>query len=153
MEQSTEKLIKDTKAFSDGVIGVCFRWSLAVDVGALYIHTLAMFTSASGFAQHFSVVFHPLAGEYDVLGKYPDATKTVQSVDKLESAAEDLRTSIGPELELIESRIMGPAKEFQTILRAIRKSITKREHKVWSMTERNSTPVTDGLVARRLWQI
>ena len=43
---------------------------------------------------------------------------------------EDLKTSVVPELELIESRIVGPIKEFQGILKAIRKSITKREHKV-----------------------
>ena len=35
-----------------------------------------------------------------------------------------------PELELIEGRIVGPIKEFQGILKAIRKSITKRQHKV-----------------------
>jgi amphiphysin len=43
---------------------------------------------------------------------------------------EEMRTLIAPELELIESRIVGPAKEFQTVLKTIRKTITKREHKV-----------------------
>ena len=43
---------------------------------------------------------------------------------------EELRSTIGPELELIESRISGPTKEFQAVLKLIRKSITKREHKV-----------------------
>lgn len=43
---------------------------------------------------------------------------------------EELRSIIGPELELIESRINMPTKEFQGVLKLIRKSITKREHKV-----------------------
>lgn len=43
---------------------------------------------------------------------------------------EELRSLIGPELELIQSRIAGPAKELQSIVKMIRKSITKREHKV-----------------------
>jgi len=43
---------------------------------------------------------------------------------------EELRTSISPELELIESRVVGPMKEFQGIMKTIRKMITKREHKV-----------------------
>lgn len=43
--------------------------------------------------------------------------------------------SISPELELIESRVVGPVKEFRDIMKGIRKMITKREHKV-------STPVS-----------
>ena len=43
---------------------------------------------------------------------------------------EEMKTLIAPELELIDSRIGGPAKELQSVLRTVRKSITKREHKV-----------------------
>lgn len=73
---------------------------------------------------------HPISGEYDLLGKHPEAAHTIHSVDKYQTAMDDLRGSIGPELELIESRIMGPTKELQAILKMIRKSITKRDHKV-----------------------
>jgi amphiphysin len=55
---------------------------------------------------------------------------TVKSVDAYESAVEDVRSAVSPELELIESRIVGPLKEFQGIVKTIRKTITKREHKV-----------------------
>ena len=41
-----------------------------------------------------------------------------------------MKTLIAPELELIDGRIQGPTKELQSVLRHIRKSITKREHKV-----------------------
>ena len=51
-------------------------------------------------------------------------------MDGYAATLEDLKSSVVPELELIESRIVGPIKEFQGILKAIRKSITKREHKV-----------------------
>ena len=43
---------------------------------------------------------------------------------------DEMKTLISPELELIDSRIAGPTKELQSVLRLIRKSITKREHKV-----------------------
>lgn len=49
---------------------------------------------------------------------------------KYETAMEELRTSIGPELDLIESRVVGPVKELQQVMKTIRKSITKRDHKV-----------------------
>lgn len=75
-------------------------------------------------------MFNPISGEYDLIGKHPEAAATVKAVDAYQTTAEELRGTIGPELELIESRIVGPAKEFQGVLKLIRKSITKREHKV-----------------------
>jgi amphiphysin len=42
---------------------------------------------------------------------------------------EELRGAVSPELELIESRIVGPVKELQGVLKMIRKTITKRDHK------------------------
>ncbi|KAJ8091332.1 BAR adaptor protein Hob1 [Marasmius tenuissimus] len=110
METAVEKLLKDTKSFTDGVNG--------------------LFTSGASFATHFSTVFHPIAGEYDLIGKHPEAERTVKSVDTYLNAMEELRSSVGPELELIESRIVGPTKEFQSILKIIRKTITKRAHKL-----------------------
>ncbi|KAJ7480092.1 BAR-domain-containing protein [Mycena galericulata] len=110
MEQAAEKLLKDTKALTDAVNG--------------------LFTSGAGFATHFSTLFHPISGEYDLMGKNPDAAQTIRSVTKYETAMEELRSSIGPELELIESRIVGPVKELQQIMKMIRKTITKRDHKL-----------------------
>ncbi|KAJ7151590.1 hypothetical protein C8R46DRAFT_1122514 [Mycena filopes] len=110
MEQAAEKLLKDTKAFTDAVN--------------------ALFTSGAGFATHYSTLFHPIAGEYDLIGKHPDASQTVRNVSKYETAMEELRASIGPELELIESRVVGPTKELQQVMKMIRKSITKRDHKL-----------------------
>ncbi|KAJ3894934.1 hypothetical protein GG344DRAFT_86269 [Lentinula edodes] len=110
MEQAVEKLLKDTKAFTDAVNH--------------------LFTSGAGYASHFSVIFHPIAGEYDLLGKHPDAAHTIKSVEKHETAMEELRSAVAPELELIESRIVGPTKEFQSVMKTIRKTITKRDHKL-----------------------
>jgi amphiphysin len=78
-----------------------------------------------------------MAGEFDLIGKHPEAALTVRSVDAFQSTMETLRSTIGPELELIESRITGPTKEFQSVLKLIRKSITKRDHKVrWHISDR-----------------
>jgi len=110
LEQATDKLLKDSKAFSDAVTN--------------------LFQSGSGFATHFANIFHALPNEYDIIGKHPEAENTVKNVDPYESALEELKGSIIPELELIESRILGPIKEFQGVLKVIRKTITKREHKL-----------------------
>lgn len=96
----------------------------------IFCFQLGLFTSGAGFATHFSTLFHPISGEYDLIGKNPDSAQTIRSVSKYETAMEELRSSIGPELELIESRIVGPTKELQQVMKMIRKSITKRDHKV-----------------------
>ncbi|KAI0271596.1 BAR-domain-containing protein [Gloeopeniophorella convolvens] len=119
LESATEKFLKDTKAFSDAV------------------NTL--FTSGSGFAQHFSVLFHPIASEYDLLGKFPEAAHTIRNVDACHTALEELRVSISPELELIESRVSGPVRELQGIMKAIRKMITKRDHKLMDYDRFNNS--------------
>ncbi|KAK0207971.1 hypothetical protein DFS33DRAFT_1379521 [Desarmillaria ectypa] len=119
MEKASEKLIKDVKSFLDAVNG--------------------LFTCGAGYATHYSLLMHPIAGEYDLIGKHPEAGHTIRNVDKYETAMEELRASVGPELELIESRITGPAKELQSIMKLIRKSITKREHKLMDYDRFNNS--------------
>ena len=96
------------------------------------ITSIDLFTSGQNFAQHFAQIFHPLVGEYDLIGKYPEAQDTIRNVDGYQNVFEELRMNISPELELIESRIVTPIKELQTIMKSIRKNITKRDHKVRS---------------------
>ncbi|EPS93434.1 hypothetical protein FOMPIDRAFT_1026541 [Fomitopsis schrenkii] len=110
IETATEKLLKDTKAYNEAVSN--------------------LFTHGAGFAHSFANVFHPLPGEYDPTGKHPDSAHTIRNVDDYELALEELKSAIVPELELIESRIVGPVKEFQGVLKTIRKTMTKREHKL-----------------------
>lgn len=119
LETATEKFLKDTKAFTDAV------------------NTL--FTAGSSLAQHFSILFHPIASEYDLLGKFPEAEHTIKNVDAYQTALEELRTSISPELELIESRVVGPVKELQGVMKSIRKMITKRDHKLMDFDRFNNS--------------
>lgn len=110
LETAAEKLLKDTKAFTDAVGN--------------------LFNSGASFGQHFAGLFHPVTGESDLARKHPEAEHTIRNVDQYEGALDELKAAVGPELELIESRVIGPVKELQGILKLIRKSITKREHKV-----------------------
>jgi hypothetical protein len=93
----------------------------------------ALLVSGQEFSSHFAEVFKPLSGEYDLIGRYPQAQNTVRNTPAYQNQLEELRSALTPELELIESRIAGPVKELQGIMKTIRKAITKREHKViWS---------------------
>ncbi|EKM83672.1 hypothetical protein AGABI1DRAFT_66540 [Agaricus bisporus var. burnettii JB137-S8] len=119
LETAAERLIKETKTFCDAVT--------------------SLFTHGHGFATHFSTIFQPIAGEYDLLGKHSEAEHTIRSVTKHETAMEEMKTLVTPELELIESRILAPAKEVQTIMKQIRKTITKREHKLLDFDRFNNS--------------
>lgn len=90
----------------------------------------ALFMAEANFAQHFVVIFQPIAGEYDLMGKHPDAASTIRNVTKYEAAMAEMKEVITPEVELIETRIAGPARELQAVMKLIRKTITKRDHKV-----------------------
>jgi len=110
LEEALDKVIKDKKTFSQGVTN--------------------LFTSAESWSIHFNNVFSPIAGEYDILGKYPDSAPTSENVSGFQTTMQELKVAVLPELELIESRITGPCKELQGIIKAIRKNITKRDHKL-----------------------
>jgi amphiphysin len=94
------------------------------------LSTKDLLTSGQGFATCFTNLFGPFAGEVDLIGKHPQAAETVRNVTAYQNTMEELRTALSPELELIESRIVGPAKELQATLKQIRKNMSKREHKV-----------------------
>lgn len=85
---------------------------------------------AENWAIHFQNIFSPIAGEFDLIGKHPEAADTVRNVGAYQSTNSELRSALAPELELIESRIAAPAKELQGLMKQIRKNITKRDHKV-----------------------
>ena len=73
-----------------------------------------------------------------MIRKHPEAEHTIKHVDQYEGIMDELKTAVVPELELIESRILGPIKELQGIMKTIRKSITKRDHKVGLLVVRET---------------
>jgi amphiphysin len=106
------------------------RASVLLSSTALLTTHVGLFAAQSGFATHFSNIFRPIVGEYDIVGKYPAAEHTIKSLGKYESSLEELKSAVAPELELIKSRVLAPTIEYQSVLKVIRKTITKRSHKV-----------------------
>jgi amphiphysin len=75
-----------------------------------------------------------MGSEYDIIGKNPSAEATIKNIGQYRTLMEDLRNALSPEIELIDSRVVLPAKDLTEIVKKIRKTITKRDHKV-SRTE------------------
>lgn len=140
LEDYTNKLLKDVTQFRD-----------AVD---------KLLSSSNDFATGFTTIFSPIGGEspYEFENKFPNAKATIQHIGEYQAAFDDLKDTIAPELELVDSRVVGPAKELHEYVKKIRKTITKREHKVsllilthiFEMLLTYTTLVTICLVARRL---
>lgn len=53
-----------------------------------------------------------------------------KNVDGYEVVLDELKAAVVLELQIIQSIIMDPMKELQTIMKTVGKMITKREHKV-----------------------
>jgi len=112
------------------LLSVSGLWSSLRDRQIFDSIVLAILDSGAKFSNGFANLFHPGVGEYDLVGKHPEAAKTVKNVDGYTTAMQELKDVLSPELELISSRIINPSKEFQGVMKTIRKNITKREHKV-----------------------
>jgi amphiphysin len=89
-----------------------------------------MLSSSTDFATAFTNVFSPIGGEDSLEQRYPDAAVTIQHIASYQTEMAQLKETISPELDLIDSRIITPVKDYQEMLKKVRKSITKREHKV-----------------------
>lgn len=127
MEGAIEKLLKDTKVYTENISSI---HSLA-DVQTITLTcSLEMLTSAQQWSIHFANIIHPISGEFDITEKHPEAQVTVDNVDVFQAAMEDLKEALTPEVELIQGKIQAPAKELQGIMKQLRKTITKRDHKV-----------------------
>lgn len=118
MEKAVEELLKDSKVFAEAVV--------------------TMLESGAKFSAGYANIFHPGQGEYDLIGNHPDSDKTFKNVDGYVVTMQELKDTLGPELELISTRIIAPAKEFQGVMKTIRKNITKRDHKLVDYDRHNN---------------
>lgn len=127
MEKSTETLIKETKTYIENVSSKYQGCTCSFKLPTIPIELVL---TGHAFSQHYNTVMSPIRDEYGLESRHPSASQTLSASPKLLDVAEELKTSVTPELELIETRIIGPAREFQGVLKAVRKTITKRQHKV-----------------------
>lgn len=89
-----------------------------------------MLTAQAGFAVAFATIFQPILGEASLSSSHPESATTLRNIAGYQDLMTELREAIQPELELIDSRVVAPLKEYQELLKKIRKTVTKREHKV-----------------------
>ncbi|GAA5883789.1 hypothetical protein JCM16303_002373 [Sporobolomyces ruberrimus] len=119
LEEQTGKLVKDTSNFREAIAG--------------------MLTSQAGFATAFATLFSPLNDELPLASRHPEAQGTIDNIANYHELMNELRDAVQPELELIDSRVTAPLKEYSDLLKKTRKTITKREHKLTDFDRHNNS--------------
>ncbi|KAG0142334.1 hypothetical protein CROQUDRAFT_662630 [Cronartium quercuum f. sp. fusiforme G11] len=121
IEEESAKLLKDAKAYREAVSN--------------------MLTSSHNFGQAYITLLSPIANELDLASRYPSAAQTIDQMASYQELITDLRDTIQPELELIDSRITAPVKEFIEVIKRAKKTITKRDHKLIDFDRHNNAYV------------
>ncbi|WVQ99579.1 hypothetical protein IAU59_006715 [Kwoniella sp. CBS 9459] len=119
VEQACEKMLKDSVVFRDSVSG--------------------LLSSGSSFSGSLATLFSPMGAEYNLAGKYPQSETTVKNIAVYQGLMEEMRETLLPELELIDSRIVQPCKDLSEICKKIRKTIVKRDHKLVDYDRHNNS--------------
>lgn len=111
LETETKKLHDESKKYFDAING--------------------MLTHQIEFSQAIAEIYKPISGRVSD----PDSTipegnpEGIQACEEYEAIVRELQATLQPELEMIETRVIRPADELLEIIKVIRKSATKRQHK------------------------
>ncbi|KAF7527016.1 hypothetical protein G7054_g10586 [Neopestalotiopsis clavispora] len=90
-----------------------------------------MITHQIEFSKAMSEIYKPISGRMSdpdslVVHGNPEG---IRACEEYEAIVRDLGEALRPELEMIDSRIIGPANELLDVIKAIRKTAVKRDHK------------------------
>lgn len=83
------------------------------------------------FSKAIAEIYKPISGRMSDADSFiPDGNpEGIRACEEYEVIVQDLKSTLAPELELIETRIVRPAIELLEVIKGIRKLATKRDHK------------------------
>ncbi len=83
------------------------------------------------FSQAIAEIYKPISGRVsDPDSIIPEGNpEGIRACEEYEEIVKELLATLEPELEMIETRVIKPADELLEIIKVIRKTITKRQHK------------------------
>ncbi|RPB24292.1 BAR-domain-containing protein [Terfezia boudieri ATCC MYA-4762] len=85
-----------------------------------------MLSSQIGFSQAIAEIYKPISGG-------------IKACEQYQQIVEELKASLAPEHEMIETRIIRPADELMEVIRLFRKTATKRDHKQLDYDQHRAT--------------
>ena len=83
------------------------------------------------FSKAVAEIYKPISGRVsDPDSLVPEGNpEGIQACEEYENIVRELQATLQPELELIQSRVIGPADELLNVIKVVQKSILKRQHK------------------------
>lgn len=111
LETETKRLHDESKKYSDAINGMLNHQII--------------------FSQAMTEIYRPISGRVSD----PDSMQIegipegIRACEEYESIVKELQLTLNPELEMIETRIIRPANELLDVIKVIRKTVLKREHK------------------------
>lgn len=83
------------------------------------------------FSRAIKEVYQPISGRASDPDSYviDGNPEGIRACEEYEASVKELKASLQPELEMIETRIVKPAEELMEVIKAVRKMATKRDHK------------------------
>ncbi|QSS58929.1 BAR adaptor protein hob1 [Histoplasma capsulatum] len=111
LEKETKKLHDESKKYFDAING--------------------MLSHQIQFSEAIKELYKPISGRAsDPESEIPQGNlEGIKACDEYASIVRQLQTTLEPELELINSRVVHPAEELLEIIKIIRKVAVKRQHK------------------------
>jgi amphiphysin len=111
LETETKKLHDESKKYFEAING--------------------MLSHQIEFSQAIAEIYKPISGRVsDPDSIIPEGNpEGIEACEQYEAIVRELQATLAPELEMIETRVIRPADELLEVVKVIRKSVTKREHK------------------------
>ncbi|KAL4809921.1 BAR domain-containing protein [Aspergillus unguis] len=83
------------------------------------------------FSKAMTELYKPISGRASDPSTYTieGNPEGIRACEEYEAIVQDLKESLGPELEMIDSRVVQPAQQLLEVIKAIRKVSVKRDHK------------------------
>jgi amphiphysin len=93
------------------------------------------------FSRAIAEIYKPISGRVSDPDSIQDEGNQagIDACEEYEAIVKELKTSLVPELEMIEQRVITPADELLTIIKAVRKTTVKRAHKQLDYDRHNAT--------------
>ncbi|KAK5148789.1 hypothetical protein LTR04_000506 [Oleoguttula sp. CCFEE 6159] len=111
LETETKKLHDESKKYFDAING--------------------MLTHQIEFSKACAEIYKPISGRMSDPDSYvvDGNPEGIRACEEYEAIVRDLQETLQPELEMIETRVIKPADELLEIIKVVRKSASKRDHK------------------------
>ena len=93
------------------------------------------------FSKAIQEIYKPISGRVsDPDSIIPEGNpEGIQACEEYEGIVRELQSTLAPELEMIQARVIGPADELLTVIKVAQKSLVKRQHKQLDYDRRRAT--------------